>query len=300
MPDLLPSVPNYFNRRLELRRKAIAGLEQRIVDAGLPPKGGGRTVEDVLVPGLSPEAETAALQDLSEGRSDELRPTKEGFIPFCSAESSAGIAINSFAAFADHPFADPLLGVTLQAPRFEQRLRINGIKSSIAPILDVVFRDEEQAVLIDSKVIEPWRKQDEVDLSRDLDKSAAAVSPGFVATVEALRSGELAYVALDADELIRHLLGIHSAIAKDRLPAKSTLVALHWTPTDPGQLADLFALLSAEIADFAQRLADQSVTIRGLTYPELWAGWAADGAPEWLRNHAAHLDRRYGITLSDR
>jgi hypothetical protein len=300
MPDALPSVPNFFNRRLELRRKAIAGLEQRIVDSGLPPKGGGRTVEDALVAGLSPEAEERALTDLSDGRSDELRPTKEGFIPFCAAQSSAAIAINSFAAFSDHPHPDPLLGITLQDPRFEQRQRINGIKSSVAPIFDVVFRDDEQAVLIDSRVVEPWFQQPDVDLTHQLDKAAAAASPGVVETIDALRDGSLSYLTIDAAELIRHLLGIHSAMSKERLPARCTLVALHWTPTDPGKLADLFPLIDAEMADFSGRVSDQPVAIRSLSYAELWAGWAADGAPQWLREHAARLDGRYGISIGDR
>jgi hypothetical protein len=300
MPDDLPSVPNFFNRRLELRRKAVAGLEQRIVDSGLPAKGGGRTVEDALIPGLSPEAEEHALTDLADGRSDELRPTKEGFIPFCSAESSAAIAINTFAAFTDQAFADPMLGLTLQAPRFEQRFRISGIKSSVAPIVDVVLRDADQAVLIDSRVVEPWFQQPDVDLTHQLDKAAAAASAGVVATIEALRSGELTYLTIDAAEVIRHLLGIHSAIAKERLPANCTLVALHWTPANAGKLADLFTLIDAELADLAARVDDQSVALRSLSYAELWASWTADDAPEWLRAHAAHLDERYGITIGDR
>jgi hypothetical protein len=300
MPDDLPTVPNFFNRRLELRRKAIAGLEQRIVDSGLPPKGGGRTVEDVLVPGLSPEAEESALTDLADGRSGELRPSKEGFIPFCSGESSAAIAINTFAAFTDQPFADPLLGLTLQTPRFEQRFRISGIKSSIAPIIDVVFRDDDQALLIDSRVVEPWFQQPEVDLTHQLDKAAAAASPGVVATIEALRSGELTYLTIDAAELIRHLLGISSAITKERLPAECTFVALHWVPADPGKLAELFTLIDAEMADFIARVGDQAVTIRSLSYAELWASWEAESAPEWLREHARRLDVRYGVSIGDR
>jgi hypothetical protein len=300
MPDDLPSVPNFFNRRLELRRKAIANLEQRIVDSGLPPKGGGRTVEDVLVPGLSPEAEESALTDLADGRSGELRPSKEGFIPFCSAESSAAIAINTFAAFTDQPFADPLLGLTLQSPRFEQRFRISGIKSSIAPILDVVVRDDDQAVVIDSRVVEPWFQQPDVDLSPQIDQAAEATSPGVVATIEALRDGSLTYLTIDAAELIRHLLGISSAIAKERLPAKCTFIALHWVPADPGRLAELFTLIDAEMADFIARVSDQPVTIRSLSYAELWASWAGEGAPEWLRAHAGRLDERYGVGLGDR
>lgn len=296
----LPPPPNFFNRRLELRRKAIAALEQRLVDSGAPTKGGGRVVEDVLVAGVSEAAEQAALADLTGHGGGVLQPSKDGTIPFCSAESSAAIAVNSFAVFADRPFADPLLGLTLGPPQFEQRYKITGFKSSAAPVLEVVFRDEDRALLIDSKLMEPWHKHEQEEIGPQYDAPAAAVSPGALAMLEALRCGELTYLALDAPQLLKALLAVHGAIARDKLPAACAIVALRWSPSDPGLLGDLFELLGSELADFAARVADQPVAVRGLSYGELWASWASESAPGWLQEHARRLQDRYAISLKDR
>jgi hypothetical protein len=296
---VVPPIPSFFNLRVELRRKAVGALERRLVDAGIPVKGGGRTVEDVLVAGLSPEAETRALEDLAAGGGGELQPAKDGTIAFCSADSSAAIALNTFAPFADHDHLDPVLGMALRSPGFSQQLRITGLKRSSVPNLDVVFRDDDQALLVDSELLEPWHKREDAPLGREYDGPAAAVSPKAVALLEALRSEELTYLTLDAGRLLRQLLGVHNAIARDRLPRQCAIVALHWVPADAGRYGELFGLVSTEVDDFAARLDDQPIAIRGLSYTDLWAGWAADDAPAWLREHAGRLVDRYGVSLRD-
>jgi hypothetical protein len=76
-----------------------------------------------------------------------------------------------------------------------------------------------------------------------------------------------------------------------------SLVVLYWRPSTPGRYWWLFDLLEEEIADFASRVDDQRVAVKGLGTSRLLDDWSAAGSPDWLSAHAAALRRRYDPPL---
>jgi hypothetical protein len=256
-----------------------------------------RRPDHVLLDRITIAQARAALDDVSRGAGGELKVAKRGSPPFCSPDSSAALAVNSFAPFIDHAFRDRQLGISVARPSFERTFRITGVRSRVPPTLDVVLQEKRRAVLIESKLLEPWRSAPKVTFSPQYDAVAEQISAGVAQTMSALRAGELTYEALDAAQLIKHLFGIQSAIRKGNLPGRCTLVLLYWEPTRSGSYATLFSLLRDEVADLAERLSDQQVPLRSLSYPQLWQAWRRHGVPAWLRSHAEALQRRYGVAL---
>lgn len=236
----------------------------------------------------------AALDDVSRGAGGELRGDPP---PFASTESSAALAVNTFAVFADERHHDGLLKMTLAAPRFERRFPVNGVRAPVPPTLDVVFTEEERATVIESKFLEPWRDDAATSISTQYDTTAAAVSKSTVATLEGIRSGEIAYCALGAAQMLKHLLGVHSAISDGKLPGQCRLVLAYWEPADSAEHGSSIQQLKAEIEDLGARLSDQPVRVSGLSYRELWETWATSDAPGWLRAHAHLLQDRYAVRL---
>jgi hypothetical protein len=53
-----------------------------------------------------------------------------------------------------------------------------------------------------------------------------------------------------------------------------------------------------DLRRLAERVADPTVEFAAMSYPELWAQWAALDAPEWLAIHVAALRERYAVSLS--
>ena len=150
----------------------------------------------------------AALQGVRAGAGGELTPTKRGNLRFCSAESSALMAVNLLAPFNSR---GGLLGLSGGALSFEHELRVGGVRSRVGPTLDAVFESAQGTVLIEVKTAEPWRAPPTVTISRQYDAPAAATSPGTLATLLGLRDGSIAYRCLDAAQLLKHLLGANDA-----------------------------------------------------------------------------------------
>jgi hypothetical protein len=134
-------------------------------------------------------------------------------------------------------------------------------------------------------------------MSRQYDASAARVSPKTRAMLDAVRAGALGYRYLDCAQLVKHLLGIHSALELGALSAPVTLVLLYWRPSQAGCFTDLFAQLEDEVADLAACLDDQPVTMTAISTSSLLDVWTAEDQPRWLREHAGHLARRYDPPL---
>jgi hypothetical protein len=67
----------------------------------------------------------------------------------------------------------------------------------------------------------------------------------------------------------------------------------------PGPYTDLFDLLENELADFADRVANQPVRVTARRTCALLSGWAAPTSPSWLREHAAELRKRYDPPVLD-
>ena len=96
---------SFLTEKRAFYREASKALEARLRQCGAPPRP-RRRVDHVLVGDITVGQARTALDDLAEGAGGELRPGKGGSPPFCSAESSAALALNSFAAFVGRTYSD--------------------------------------------------------------------------------------------------------------------------------------------------------------------------------------------------
>lgn len=281
-------------RGKELAVDAVPALEAALPD-GVPPRGSGkRAVWDVLLDRLAVADVRCALRGVSAGAGGELRATRLGNFAFCSAESSALMAVNFLAPFASRP---GLLGANRGTLTFERKLPVIGVRSRVHPHLDAVLVSSSGTYTFEVKVMEPWRDPRKVSISAQYDDPAAKISPKTRALLDDLRSGGVSYRWLDAAQLVKHLLGIHSALASGRFGGPASLVLLFWQPSDPGRHAPLFNELELEFDDFATRLDDQPVRLTALSTTDLLKEWSSPNSAPWLAEHAACLRKRYDPPL---
>lgn len=273
---------------------AVLGVLEERLPEGVPARrGGGRAVWDVLVDDLAVVDVRAALRGIAAGAGGELRPSKAGNVAFCSAESSALMAVN-FLASARSLATFPEVGDC--SVSFECELRVAGVRSRVGPTLDAVVSGTLGTLAVECKTAEPWRNPPVVELSQQYDVPARRVSQGTWRVLEALRSGAVSYRCLDAAQLLKHLLGIHSALDAGTLRGPVSLVLMYWRPSRPGPHGPMFDTLAAELTDFAGRLGDQPVQILGWGTDELLARWEETGTGR-LAEHAQQLRARYDSAL---
>jgi hypothetical protein len=284
-------------RGKELAIEAVAALEVALPEE-VPSRGSGkRAVWDVLLNRLDVADVRSALRGVGAGAGGELRATRLGNSAFCSAESSALMAVNFLAPFVSRP---GLIGAERGRLTFERELPVIGVRSRVHPHLDAVLVSSSGTYAFEVKVMEPWRDARKVSISPQYDDPAAEISPKTRALLDDLRSGDVSYHWLDAAQLVKHLLGIHSALASARFGAPATLVLLFWQPSDPGRHAPLFNELELEFVDFATRLDDQPVRLTALSTPDLLKEWSSSSSAPWLAEHAACLRKRYDPPLATR
>ncbi|MGO9753298.1 MAG: PGN_0703 family putative restriction endonuclease [Solirubrobacteraceae bacterium] len=281
--------------RQELLLATVSGLEGAL-PAGTPARAGsGRAVWDVLCEHLRVGDVRSALGAIARGPGGELAPSAAGNVPFCSAESSALMTVNFLAPFSAR---GQLLGLGPGALVFERELRVQGVRAPVGPTLDAVLQVEEGALAVEVKTAEPWRKPPSRAISSQYDAVAESVSPGVIDAVGAVRENRAGYMCLDAAQLLKHLLGIHSAVRDGRLRGPVRLVVLYWRPSRAGDYEAMFDRFEAELDDFAQRVGDQLIAVSGITTRDLLAQWSDRDYEPWLREHAQRLRMRYDPDLS--
>lgn len=272
---------------------------RRVLDAGLPAgtptwQSGLRRVWDVLTDDLTVADVRPALAALASGAGQELSGEENGRAPFLAPWSSALMAVNFLAPFASRDGLFEIVGGKLA---FERELRVTGVRSRVGPTPDAILQGASGTVVIEAKVAEPWRREREQKVSVQYDERAARLSPRALAVVEAIRTGALAYKHLDAAQLVKHLLGIHSALEDGSLAEPVRLVLLYWRPSDTGRHTDAFEQLEDEFVDLAARLGDQPVTMTAASTSAVLDTWSGHAQPAWLRQHAARLRARYDRPL---
>ena len=269
--------PDTFEQRRQKLLNAVVAALEGAFPPGTPARvGEARAIWDVLADELRVNDIRHALRALARAPGGELSPTAAGNVAMCSAESSALMAVNFLAPFAARA---GLLGHPAGSLEFERELRVSGVRSPVGPTLDAVHESTAGTLAFEAKTAEPWRSPPAVAISTQYDGPAGRASAKTLQTLLALRSGALRYQCLDAAQLLKHLLGIHSALSAGSLPAPASLVVLYWRPFEPGGHAELFDLLDAETADFAARLDDQPVAIIGLSTSQLLDEWSQPAAP---------------------
>jgi hypothetical protein len=119
-----------------------------------------------------------------------------------------------------------------------------------------------------------------------------------IEALRAVRENRAGYLCLDAAQLLKHLLGIHSAIRDGGLRGPVRLVVLYWRPTRAGDYEAMFNRFESELDDFADRVRDQLVPVSGTNTRDLLALWSDGDTEPWLREHARVLRGRYDPDLS--
>ena len=152
--------------------------------------------------------------------------------------------------------------------------------------------------MVEVKTAEPWRKPPGREISSQYDAVAESVSTGMIDAVRAVRKNGTDYLCLDAAQLLKHLLGIHSAVRDGGLSGPVRLVVLYWRPTRAGDYEAMFDRFESELDDFADRVRDQAVPVRGTNTRDLLAQWSDRDSRPWLREHAQALRGRYDPDLS--
>jgi hypothetical protein len=279
--------------RAALLSAAVASLEGALPEGTPARRGAGRAPWDVLLPALSVGEVQPALRAISRGAGGELSATSAGNIAFCSAESSALMAVNFLAPFISR---EGLFGLPTGTLAFEREFRVNGVRAPTGPTLDTVLQTQAGTIAVEAKTCEPWRGAPKRAVSGQYDAPAAALSSRTTSTVRAVRDGTTGYRCLDAAQLLKHLLGLNHAIHADRISSPVELVVLYWRPSRPGLHSALFDRFEDELADFAERVSDQPVAVRGVATWCLLADWLA-GPSGWLREHADALAARYDPTI---
>lgn len=282
-------------RRGQLLAAVVDRLETALPDGTPSRVGARRGVWDVLCADLTVGDVSGALRSIAAGPGGELTPTAAGNIAMCSAESSALMAVNFLAGFpAGHLILPGVHDGTLS---FERELRVAGVRAPVGPTLDVVHEGAGGTVAFEVKTAEPWRGPPRVSISAQYDDPARAVSASMFQTLDDLRASRLAYHCLDAAQLVKHLLGIHSNLASRRLPAPAKLILLYWRPSNPGRHAAMFDLLASETADFAGRVGDQLVDVEAVGTNQLLDEWSHQAHDTRLAGRLRQLRARYDQPL---
>lgn len=212
-----------------------------------------------------------------------------------AAHSSSALAVNVFAGWRLDPSSLSLVGQRgFEKLRFEARCPIGLDPPRTPPHLDLLLTGTQQVVAVESKCLEP--------LTRKRAKFADAYveqitdgrrASGWYSEMQELRQNPTKYLALDAAQLIKHAFGLARCFA-DR---PVLLLYLFWEPLNAVEFPE-FARHRDEFGLFSKRVsAGSTVSLRSLSYPELFLEWQRAALPAWLSAHLRELHARYSIRI---
>jgi hypothetical protein len=113
---------------------------------------------------------------------------------------------------------------------------------------------------------------------------------------ELLAADPAAFDPLDARQLAKHFLAAKRAAVGAQHKCAVVLLCIWWEPQDEADYA-VFARHREAVRAFAAAVPDDDVTVRGLTYRQLWEHWEALGDP-LLSRHTRLLRDRYDVALN--
>jgi hypothetical protein len=222
-----------------------------------------------------------------------------------SAQSSAALSVNTFGVFLDRPDRlAPLpgtedLGWPATSVRIEAQLPFPW-RGGRRPNMDVLVETPTALIGIESKRYEPFDTHaapgwSETYWSLDWGPRLAR----YAALRDASRAGTTGFRHLEEAQLVKHALGLWTAVAQGRPGSgkSACLVHLRAEPsTDRAGRplgAERLAVLGAEVEGFGAAVAGDGVRFVGLTYRALLETWMAGTTPQ-LRGHAAALRAFFG------
>lgn len=212
-------------------------------------------------------------------------------------ESSAALTANAFGWFLNRAEAlPPLPGVPagqVASVTLEAEMRFPWAEGR-HPFLDVAIETHTTLIGIEARRYEPFRPLKAHGFADIIDRPVWGEKlPGFTKLRDEMVAGEAGFQTLDAVQLIKSAYAILTRAEKRALGG--VLVYLYaepatWAsgkPVDPKRLA----LHRREVAQFAKRVAGDTVSFVALRWEDVLDQWAH--APR-LASHASALRLRFG------
>jgi hypothetical protein len=289
----------YVGELTRARMRRCAGLlESMTAELASLVDGTGRTCafEDNLLRASSDSQVAILRAHLAAGDGGELSGSLDGGRPDAhAAHSSSALALNAFGewlGFEPQLVVDGVSGFT-NPLRVEARQRI--CRGGWAPDLDCLLTGPSVVVGIESKLTGPPATHPAGRWSDAYGWSScrALLDDGWLETLDAARSGEYRPIYLDADQLLKHALGL-----SEQHPDRDRhLVSVYWEPDD-GDEVDQVTAHRGEVAELLDRIGHATPHLHALTYAERWAQWEQLNDIPWLPEHLAALRDRYARPLA--
>jgi Restriction Endonuclease associating with ARP len=218
---------------VSIRRAAEAALRERLVSLGVQLDEDGRAehLRQVVVDTVDEVSLGQAAADLREGSGGELTSTEAHRPKFHSAFSSCALAVNVFGPWRLDPASLIFGGSGFASLEFEAQRPIFSSRAT-PPNLDVVVEAADRVVAIESKLTEYLGGNERAafaDRYREVVDEMAHPTWGEVFTL--LEAAPEHFRFLNADQLVKHYLGLKRAQQNDPRPV--TLTYLYWEPLNP-------------------------------------------------------------------
>jgi hypothetical protein len=235
-----------------------------------------------FLPGVPSEY---ALERLKLAGGNEVGSRK-----FNSPESSAALAVNTFAWFHERPDRlppFPMLSVSsaeIVEVEYCARFPWAGGRH---PWLDAWVETSEAIIGIESKRCGPFRDEKTVKLSDAYDRPVWGDQMGpFESIRDSLRSGVTSFTFLDAAQLVKHSFGLVTEGRKKK--KRPYLVYIFAEPAKYSD--DVKTLHRQEIVRFATAVEGAVVDFRAISYREWLNGWP-ESDPELVAHRRSILNR---------
>ncbi|HVX99287.1 MAG TPA: hypothetical protein VHA55_05800 [Pseudorhodoplanes sp.] len=225
-----------------------------------------------------------------------------------SRESSAALVANAFGYFLGRATKLPLLPgcADLGAPANDEALDLEVLvrfpwSGGRHPCLDAIIETETALIGVESKRFEPFRPRKMPSLSEAYWRPLwGEAMRGYEAIRDGLGDETLRFEKLDAAQLVKHALGLRTAIHTNTTTLGKRPV-LFYVYAEPATWPDGKAIVAtdlqihrAEIARFAAAVAGDEVRFASASYRELLATWL-EAQDQDVRAHAAALAARFNL-----
>ena len=253
--------------------------------------------EESLLPSVPSELWPEIAKQLGGGDGDELRPDHTGAPKFCSAWSSAALAVNSIAPFLS-PSASGLRtsGIPGIAGEGACRFEANhsaGIPGRRSPNLDFVI-ESEPPVFVESKATEYLKTSHPALKPVYVPRAHEVLGERSAAEVEAIAQDRFRYRLVDAPQLVKHLLAVRTWLRTTGAP-RATLLYAYWEPSGDLKRFPAFAHHRDETDRLFDRINEPDIDLLACRWPDVWSRWL--GLDSELARHVAALRSRYSVSL---